>query len=62
MEIGKIYPDGYLSDGNGEWHQVPFRVLKETTFEEYQKYCQENSENPIGYISLNDTFYEVSID
>lgn len=58
-KIGEIISNGQISDKDGNWYRIPWKILREVSKEEFIRYC--DGDKP-GIIFDNDRFYEVSID
>lgn len=62
LEIGKIYTEYLISDGNGEYHHAPFLVVREATHEEWVEMNHEHGVmNPVRRPGSTH-FYLISID
>lgn len=54
-----------IRDKDGVWHDVPVRVMREATFEEFKEYAIGNGTYKDGYdeeVRAEYRFYEVSLD
>lgn len=59
--IGDLVVDCFITDANGDSHQLPFLILREVSKDDYLNYWNEHN-GVIGKIFNDDRFYEISID
>lgn len=69
LEIGEVYIDGFVTDATGHRHDMPFKVLAESTFDEWLAYATEmrggTAPPEITMVTArasNSRFYRVSVD
>lgn len=63
--VGSFYPVGFIYDKNKNRHDnVPIKVLREASEEEYIEYCKENNcLHLVNWNVMEDAkFYEISTD
>jgi Zn/Cd-binding protein ZinT len=62
MIVGMYVHEGRLTDYDGKWQKVSFKVMREATLEEYLTYGEEYGNKPINMDILGSKFYQISID